>query len=91
MQGVSGNDAEGKQSPSANVESGSAERSPSSLWGRVTAPAREFHSQLARDQAFADHVGRSLDMWTAGICFLLYTIAAVLIFVINEGLYNSIL
>lgn len=70
----------------ASRDSGSTGRS---LWGWLAEPARDFHEQLASDQAFADHVGRSLDTWTAALAFLLYTITATLIFVINAVLYDN--
>lgn len=43
----------------------------------------QFDEHLASDQAFADHVGRGLDMWTAAGSFTIYTLAAILLFIIN--------
>lgn len=88
LQGASGEDATEVPAAAAK-QNGSAGRSLAALWGRIAGPAREFHEHLASDQAYADHVGRSLDIWAAALSFLLYTIAAVLIFVINGALYGT--
>lgn len=89
LQGASGEGAAEEPAAAAKAESGGAGRSLAALWGRVAGPAKEFHEQLASDQAFADHVSRLLDFWTATLSFLVYTIAAILIFVINEALYQN--
>lgn len=84
LQGFSADDAAEKPAAVANSWASLA-----SLWRQVTGPARRFHEHLASDQAFADHVGRSLDLWAAAISFLLYTICAILIFTINGALYGT--
>ena len=50
---------------------------------KVIALFTEFDEHLASDQAYADHVGRGLDMWTAAGSFTIYTLAAILLFIIN--------
>lgn len=49
---------------------------------------RDFDNHLSSDQAFADHVGRCMDVWSAALCFVLYTAIAIVIFVANRSLYG---
>ena len=89
LQGGPGEDASEESDPAAKAETRSAGQSLAALWGWMAGPARRFHEHLASDQAFADHVCRSLDARASGLSYLLYTAAAVLIFVINGALYDA--